>query len=68
MQKLWALKQIRPSPPHALRGTAATRALRAGADIKFVQEWLGHADVGTTLVYDSRKSDSENSPTRKVNY
>ena len=54
--------------PHAARATAATNALDAGADIAKVQEWLGHANVSTTRVYDHRKTRPEDSPTFKVSY
>lgn len=54
--------------PHALRATAATNALNHGADIAKVQEWLGHANIATTRVYDRRCSRPEDSPTFKVTY
>lgn len=54
--------------PHALRATAATNALDHNADIAKVQEWLGHANIATTRVYDRRKSRPEDSPTFKVAY
>lgn len=54
--------------PHSARATAATNALDAGADIAKVQEWLGHANVSTTRVYDHRKTRPEDSPTFKVRY
>lgn len=54
--------------PHALRATAATNALDHGADIAKVQEWLGHANIATTKVYDRRQSRPEDSPTFKVAY
>lgn len=54
--------------PHALRATAATSALEHNADIAKVQEWLGHANISTTRVYDRRGSKPEDSPTFKVIY
>jgi integrase len=45
--------------PHALRATAATNALDRGADLGKVQEWLGHANVFTTRLYDRRRSRPE---------
>ena len=54
--------------PHALRATAATNALDHEADIAKVQEWLGHANIATTLIYDRRKTRPEDSPTFKVRY
>jgi site-specific recombinase XerD len=54
--------------PHALRATAATNALDHEADIAKVQEWLGHANIATTRIYDRRKMRSEDSPTFKVSY
>lgn len=53
---------------HGLRATAATNALDHEADIAKVQEWLGHASISTTRLYDRRKSKPEDSPTFKVNY
>jgi integrase/recombinase XerD len=35
---------------HALRATAATNALDHEADIAEVQEWLGHANIGTARI------------------
>jgi integrase/recombinase XerD len=53
---------------HSLRATAATNALTNRADIAKVQEWLGHANVSTTRLYDRRKNRPEDSPTFHVKY
>jgi integrase/recombinase XerD len=53
---------------HALRATASTNALDHDADIAKVQEWLGHANIATTRMYDRRRTRPEDSPTFKVAY
>lgn len=57
-----------PIGVHTLRATAATNALDHQADIAKVQEWLGHANIATTRIYDHRRTRPEDSPTFKVTY
>jgi site-specific recombinase XerD len=51
---------------HCLKHSIATHLLDAGADLRFVQDWVGHASIKNTVIYAQLTSRRRDEEARKV--
>jgi len=51
---------------HVLKHSIATHLLDAGAELMFVKDWLGHADISNTVIYAQLTSRTRDEQARKI--
>lgn len=51
---------------HALKHSIATHLLDAGADLSFVKDWLGHANIQNTTIYARLTTATRDQQARKL--
>ena len=61
--------EVRPGhrPVHHLRHAYAVHLLEAGVDLRFVQEYLGHSDIRTTIKYTKLFNRALENPIQLIN-
>jgi site-specific recombinase XerD len=57
---------IQERSAHALRHSMPTHLLDAGADLAFVKDWLGHANIQNTTIYARLTTRTRDAEARKV--
>lgn len=67
-EKYRKLSGLPKSTPHYLRHTFATNLLNNGADIRAVQELLGHSNISTTEIYTEVSTSRKQEVLMKYNY